>query len=196
MFLGMLTFGKHSWETMFIGLSTFGNIAGKHCFLVFPSSGNIAGKHCFLVCSPSGNIAGKQCLLVCPPSENIAGKQCFLVFPSSGNMARKQCITMCPPGCRHNGFIATPELGHRMYGYTLWGRIALWSHQSAQTASSELCIVQIVNVKYRLSANPRECSNCMSSERNLYFMNNRMSNNFCSCLFFQRVLARFQQKSF
>ena len=166
MFLGLLTFGKHSWETMFLGLLTF----GKHSW--------------------------ETCLLVCPPSENIAGKQCFLVFPSSGNMARKQCITMCPPGCQHNGFIATPELGHRMYGYTLWGRIALWSHQSAQTASSELCIVQIVNVKYRLSANPRECSNCMSSKRNLYFMNNRMSNNFCSCLFFQRVLARFQQKSF
>ena len=44
---------------------------------------------------------------------------------------------MCPPGCHHNGFMATTELGHRMYGYTLWGRIALWSHQSAQTASSE-----------------------------------------------------------
>ena len=27
--------------------------------------------------------------------------------------------TMCPPGCHHNGFMATPELGHRMYGYTL-----------------------------------------------------------------------------
>ena len=27
---------------------------------------------------------------------------------------------MCPPGCHHNGFMATPELGHRMYGYTLW----------------------------------------------------------------------------
>ena len=25
--------------------------------------------------------------------------------------------TMCPPGCYHNGFMATPELGHRMYGY-------------------------------------------------------------------------------
>ena len=23
--------------------------------------------------------------------------------------------TMCPPGCHHNGFMATPELGHRMY---------------------------------------------------------------------------------
>ena len=33
-----------------------------------------------------------------------------------------------------------------MYGYTLRGRIALWSDQSAQTASSEVCIVQIVNV--------------------------------------------------
>ena len=24
---------------------------------------------------------------------------------------------MCPPGCYHNGFMATPELGHRMYGF-------------------------------------------------------------------------------
>ncbi len=28
-------------------------------------------------------------------------------------------IAMCPPGYHHNGFMATPELGHRMYGYTL-----------------------------------------------------------------------------
>ncbi len=28
---------------------------------------------------------------------------------------------MCPPGYHHNGFMATPELGHRIYGYTLWG---------------------------------------------------------------------------
>ena len=28
-------------------------------------------------------------------------------------------ITMCPPGYHHNGFMATPELGHRMYDYTL-----------------------------------------------------------------------------
>ena len=27
--------------------------------------------------------------------------------------------TMCPPGCYHNGFMAAPEFGHRMYGYTL-----------------------------------------------------------------------------
>ncbi len=26
-------------------------------------------------------------------------------------------IAMCPPGYHHNGFMATPELGHRMYGY-------------------------------------------------------------------------------
>ena len=24
---------------------------------------------------------------------------------------------MCPPGYHRNGFAATPELGHRMYGY-------------------------------------------------------------------------------
>ena len=27
--------------------------------------------------------------------------------------------TMCPPGYHHNGFVATPALGHMMYGYTL-----------------------------------------------------------------------------
>ncbi len=37
---------------------------------------------------------------------------------------------MCPPSYHHNGFMATPELGHRMYGYTL-RRIVLWSHKSA-----------------------------------------------------------------
>ena len=24
--------------------------------------------------------------------------------------------TMCPPGCHHNGFVATHALGHMMYG--------------------------------------------------------------------------------
>ena len=54
------------------------------------------------------------------------------------------CVTMCPPGCHHNYFMATPELGHRMYGYTLYGRIAflLWSDE---IANSEQCIAQIVN---------------------------------------------------
>ncbi len=78
---------------------------------------------------------------------------------------------MCPPGCHHNGFMVTPKLGHRMYGYTLWERIALWSHQSAQTASSEPCIVQIVNVLHRLSPpNPKECSNCMSTMHDAYLI--------------------------
>ena len=27
--------------------------------------------------------------------------------------------TMCPLGYHHNGFVATPALGHMMYGYTL-----------------------------------------------------------------------------
>ena len=26
---------------------------------------------------------------------------------------------MCPPGCHHNGIVATHALGHIMYGYTL-----------------------------------------------------------------------------
>ena len=75
---------------------------------------------------------------------------------------------MCPPGYHHNGFMATPELGHRMYGYTLWGRIALWSHQSAQTASSELCIMQIVNVPSGDSPpNPRVLIMTNDNEQNL-----------------------------
>ena len=27
--------------------------------------------------------------------------------------------TMCPPGCHHNGFMATPELGHRIDIYSV-----------------------------------------------------------------------------
>ena len=37
-------------------------------------------------------------------------------------------ITMCLNA--YNGFMATPEVSHGMSGYTLWGRIALWSHKS------------------------------------------------------------------
>ena len=29
---------------------------------------------------------------------------------------------MCPPGCHHNGFMATPELGHRMYGIYIYSK--------------------------------------------------------------------------
>ena len=48
------------------------------------------------------------------------------------------------------------------------GRIALWSHQNAQTASRERCIVQIVNVPQGDSPpNPRECANCTGSEQDL-----------------------------
>ena len=38
--------------------------------------------------------------------------------------------TMCPPGYRHNGFVATHVLGHMMYGSTL----LLPLNQSAQQA--------------------------------------------------------------
>ena len=27
--------------------------------------------------------------------------------------------TICPPGCHHNGIVATHALGHIVYGYTL-----------------------------------------------------------------------------
>ena len=54
---------------------------------------------------------------------------------------------MCPHGYHHSGSrsMATPALGTRdVRLHIVW--IALWSHQSAQTVSSERCIVQKVNV--------------------------------------------------
>ena len=74
---------------------------------------------------------------------------------------------MCPHGYHHSGSMATPALGTRdVRLHIVW--IALWSHQSAQTASSEQCIVQKVNVPQGGSPpNPRECSNCTGSERNI-----------------------------
>ena len=55
---------------------------------------------------------------------------------------------MCPPGYHHNGIMVARELGATRCTVTHC-RIALWSHQSAQTASSERCIMQIVNVSLR-----------------------------------------------
>ena len=78
-----------------------------------------------------------------------------------------QRITMCPHGYHHSGSMATPALGTRdVRLHIVW--IALSSHKSAQTASSERCIVQKVNVPQGGSPpNPRECSNCTGSERNI-----------------------------
>ena len=74
-------------------------------------------------------------------------------------------ITMCSLSYPSYGFMTTPEIGHRMYNYTLCGRKALWSHESARTASSERCIVQILNVPQGDSLpNP---TNCTGSERNI-----------------------------
>ena len=47
-------------------------------------------------------------------------------------------------------------------------RIALWSHQSAQTASSERCIMQIVNVSLRDSTQSIRVLNRIYLERNIY----------------------------
>ena len=54
---------------------------------------------------------------------------------------------MLPPGYYHNGFMATPDLGHRICGSHCW--IALWSHKSAQTASSEGSNMPVVNTSYK-----------------------------------------------
>ena len=71
---------------------------------------------------------------------------------------------MCPHGYHHSGSMATPALGTRdVRLHIVW--IALWSHQSAQTASSERCIVQKVNVPQGGSPpNPKECSNCTGTK--------------------------------
>ena len=80
-----------------------------------------------------------------------------------------QRITMCPHGYHHNGFMATPALGRQDVRLNIvWKDIALWSHQSGQTANSERCIEQIMNVPQRGSPpNPRECPNCLASGRNI-----------------------------
>ena len=39
--------------------------------------------------------------------------------------------TMCPPGYYHNGFMATPELGHRIYGY-IYIYIYIWLNYRIQ----------------------------------------------------------------
>ena len=85
----------------------------------------------------------------------------------TGSERNIQRITMCPHGYHHSGSMATPALGTRdVRLHIVW--IALWSHQSAQTASSERCIVRKVNVPQGGSPlNPRECSNCTGSERNI-----------------------------
>ena len=67
----------------------------------------------------------------------------------------KKVQPMYPPFYHHNGFMASPELQYRMYGYILWGRIALWSHQSALNMGSEQCIVQTnttENISYFIGA--------------------------------------------
>ena len=55
---------------------------------------------------------------------------------------------MCPHGYHHYGFMVTPALvTQEVRLHIIW--IALWSHQSAQTANSERCIVQIGNFPQR-----------------------------------------------
>ena len=78
-----------------------------------------------------------------------------------------QRITMCPHGYHHRSSMPTPALGTLdVRLYIVW--IALWSHQRAQTANSERCIMQKVNVPQGGSPpNPRENSNCTGSERNI-----------------------------
>ena len=58
---------------------------------------------------------------------------------------------MCPPGNHDNDIMAACELGHMMYGNVTHYkcRIALWSHQSAQTVSSEQCIIINYSLKSR-----------------------------------------------
>ena len=45
---------------------------------------------------------------------------------------------MCPPGYHHNGFMATHELGHMMYGYTMFG---IQEPKSAQITTRAMSII-------------------------------------------------------
>ena len=58
--------------------------------------------------------------------------------------------TMCPPGCYHNGFMATPELGHRMYGYTLLDCIV----ESQECSNCKQWAKQYANSEYLLRGSP------------------------------------------
>ena len=48
---------------------------------------------------------------------------------------------MCPPGCYHNGFMATPELGHRMYGSIYVQRQYFAVIEVSLTAKYSVCII-------------------------------------------------------
>ena len=58
--------------------------------------------------------------------------------------------TMCPPGYYHNGFMATPELGHRMYGYTLLDCIV----ESRECSNCEQWAKQYANCEHLLWGSP------------------------------------------
>ena len=86
----------------------------------------------------------------------------------TGSERNIQRITMCPHGYHHSGSMATPALGTTGCAFTHCLNCIVECHQSAQTASSERCIVQRVTVPQGGSApNSRECSNCTGSERNI-----------------------------
>ena len=48
---------------------------------------------------------------------------------------------MCPPGYHYNGIMAARELGHTMYGYTLY--IYVYTHMMIADDESRLSIYQI-----------------------------------------------------
>ena len=58
--------------------------------------------------------------------------------------------TMCPPGCYHYGFMATPELGHRMYGYTLLDCIV----ESQECSNCKQWAKQYANSEHLLRGSP------------------------------------------
>ena len=76
---------------------------------------------------------------------------------------------MCPPSYHHNGFMTTPEIGLKMYGYTLWEGLHCGVTRVLKIVSSERCIMQIVNVQQGNSPpNPSECSNCTDTDTHVH----------------------------
>ena len=61
---------------------------------------------------------------------------------------------MCPPGYHHNGFMATHELGHKMYGYTM---LVFKNQRVLKLATRAMSLILLGEMWFKIYS---ECSNC------------------------------------
>ncbi len=69
--------------------------------------------------------------------DNLIDSECIYIYI----YIYTKRITMCPPGYHHNGFMATPELGHRMYGYTLFYSVNKYTISHIYTVAVNKAVV-------------------------------------------------------